>query len=62
MANNLQNSGDQDQMPHYVASDLGVHFLPTPLCWVPEKKWVKTRVVNGHDDSKVLVTAHHKSK
>ena len=29
--NNLQNSGDPDQMPHYVASDLGLHFLPIPL-------------------------------
>ena len=28
---NLQNSGDPDQMPHYVASDLGLHFLPIPL-------------------------------
>ena len=27
----LQNSGDPDQMPHYVASDLGLHFLPIPL-------------------------------
>ena len=26
--NNLRNSGDLDQMPHYVASDLGLHFLP----------------------------------
>ena len=29
--NNLQNSGDPDQMPHYVASDLSLHFLPIPL-------------------------------
>ena len=28
---NLQNSGDPDQMPHYVASDLGLHFLPIHL-------------------------------
>ena len=27
-ANNLQNSGDLDQMPHYVASDLVLHVLP----------------------------------
>ena len=28
----MQNSGGPDQMPHYVASDLGLHFLPnTPL-------------------------------
>ena len=29
--NNLQNSGDLDQMPHHVASDLGLHFLALPL-------------------------------
>ena len=29
--NNLPNSGDPDQMPHHVASDLGLHFLPIPL-------------------------------
>ena len=32
---NLQNSGDPDQMPHYVASDLGLHFLPIPLSGFP---------------------------
>ena len=25
---------DPDQMPHYVASDLGLHCLPTTLLWV----------------------------
>ena len=25
------NSGDPDQMPHYVASDLGLHCLPVTL-------------------------------
>ena len=29
--NNLQNSEDPDQMPHYVASDLGLHFCRYPL-------------------------------
>ena len=24
----LTNSGDHDQMPHSVASDLGLHYLP----------------------------------
>ena len=27
MAEQLQNSGDPDQMPHHVASDLGLHFF-----------------------------------
>ena len=29
--NNLQNGGDSDQMPHYVASDLGLHLLSISL-------------------------------
>ena len=29
--NNLQHRGAPDQMPHYVTSDLGLHFLPIPL-------------------------------
>ena len=27
----MRNSGDLDQMPYYVASDPGLHFLPIPL-------------------------------
>ena len=30
----LANSVDPDQMPHYLASDLGLHCLPTTLLWV----------------------------
>ena len=29
--NNLQNNGVPDQIPHYVAYDLGLHFLSIPL-------------------------------
>ena len=29
----LANTGDPDQMPHYVASDLGLHCLPMTLLW-----------------------------
>ena len=28
------NNVDPDQMPHYVASDLGLHCLPMTLLWV----------------------------
>ena len=28
----LANSVDPDQMPHSVASDLGLHCLPKPIC------------------------------
>ena len=27
------NSEDPDQMPHFVASDLGLHCLPVSLLW-----------------------------
>ena len=37
MAEQLAKSGDPDQMPHYVASDLGLHFLPIPLQEFPVK-------------------------
>ena len=40
--NNLQNSGDPDQMPHYVASDLVLHFLPIPLQGFPVYSGLKS--------------------
>ena len=36
---NLENSEEPDQMPHCVASDLGLHFLE-----VSSIKWVKINV------------------
>ena len=33
----LANSVDPDQMPHYVASDLGMHCLPITLLLFPGK-------------------------
>ena len=30
----LANNVDPDQMPHYVASDLGLHCLPLTFLWV----------------------------
>ena len=36
----LVNSADPDQMPHHVASDLGLHCLPMALLWVSRLKWV----------------------
>ena len=35
------NSVDPDQMPHYAASDLGLHFLPVSRIWDARLKWVK---------------------
>ena len=34
MAELFTNSGDPDQMPHSVASDLGLHYLPITLLGV----------------------------
>ena len=31
MAKLFANSGDPDQMPYFVASDLGLHYLPITL-------------------------------
>ena len=35
------NSGDPDQTPHSVASDLGLHCLPVTLLGVSRLQWVK---------------------
>ena len=37
----LANSVDPDQMPHSVASDLGLHCLPMTLLWFPGKKMLR---------------------
>ena len=37
----FSNSGDPDQMPHFVASDLGLHCLPNTLLGVSRLQWVK---------------------
>ena len=41
MAKLFANSGDPDQIPHSVASDLGLHCLPSTLLRVPQLQWVK---------------------
>ena len=37
----LANTVDHDQMPHTVASDLGLHCLRMTLVQVSRKGWVK---------------------
>ena len=37
----LVNNIDPDQMPHYKASDLGLHYLPLTLLWVSQKSELK---------------------
>ena len=41
MAKLFANSGDPNQMPHSVASDLGLHCLPVTLLRVSRLQWVK---------------------
>ena len=43
----LANSEDPDQMPHYMASDLGLHYFSTTLLWVCGKEWVNCSVQLG---------------
>ena len=50
MAKLFANSGDPDQMPHNVASDLGLHCLPVTLSGVSRLQWVKqhSKLVGFH--------------
>ena len=45
----LANSVDTDQMPHYVASDLGLHCLPMTLLQDPGLQWV------NHMDAFIII-------
>ena len=40
------NNVDPDQMPHYVASDQGLHCLPMTLLRVSRLKWVKKTLIS----------------
>ena len=40
MENPVSKQLDPDQMPHDVASDLGLHCLRMTLLWVSRKEWV----------------------
>ena len=37
------NSGDPDQMPHSVASDLGLRYLP--MSHIKDAVWVKNAII-----------------
>ena len=43
----LANNVDLDQMPLYVASDLGLHCLFMTLLRVFRKEWVKWALIHG---------------
>ena len=48
MAKLFASSGDPDQMPHSVASDLGLHCLQIMLLGVSRVKWVKASGWGSH--------------
>ena len=59
------NSADPDQMPRFVASDLGLHCLPVTLLGVSSLRWVnKPQVAKGsvkpamHSFKHVLHSSH----
>ena len=41
----IANSGDTDQMPHSVASDLGLHCLPVTRLGVFSLQWVNSELI-----------------
>ena len=53
MAKLFANSGDPDQMPHSVASDLGLYCLPISLLGVARLQWVNS-VTYWYKDLKEL--------
>ena len=52
MAKLFANSGDPDQMPRSVASDLGLHCLPVTLLRVSRLQWVNHYCAVGNIFSK----------
>ena len=44
MAKLFANSGDPDQIQHYVVSDLGLHCLPITLLVVSRLQWVNMQM------------------
>ena len=41
---------DHDHMPHFVASDLGLHCLQVTLLGVSRLQWIKEEVCARFDD------------
>ena len=55
MAKLFANNGDPDQMPHSLASDLGLHYLPDTLLGVSRLKWVKVYTESAEPQSSVEI-------
>ena len=43
MENPSANNLDPDRMPHFVASDLGLHCIPLTLLWVSQIKGLRVQ-------------------
>ena len=53
------NSVDPDQMPHSVASDLGLHCLPMSLLWDARLKWVNEQLLCQKKACLLYITQKH---
>ena len=62
MAEPFANSGDPDQMPHSVASDLGLHCLPIILLGVSRLQWVKALTKFVADILKLILLFFRENK
>ena len=62
MAELFANSGDPDQMPHSVASDLGLHCLSVTLLGVSRLQWVKALTKFVADILKLILLFFRENK
>ena len=51
MVDLFTNSGDPDQLPYSVASDLGLHSLPVTFLGVSRLQWVKALITTTADNT-----------
>ena len=49
MVDQFTNSGDTDQTPHSVASDLGLHCLPVTLLGLSRLQWVRALLMSTYN-------------
>ena len=58
MAKLFANSGDPDQTPCSVASDLGLHCLSITLLRVSRLHWVKIKLKQRHDKTNTCASSN----
>ena len=57
MAELFANSGDLDQMPRSVASDIGLHCLLITLLLISRLQWVKPSIYYVQKNSTIKTTS-----